>query len=181
MRYLKKVLAALVVGIVIYILGHAYIGFNWKGLDSWMQGQTAEDLYPDWEKDVEVLEADRGILDKSHLFLSRVYLIRHMSNYQIRFRIAYSIPFMHDNLLWDTSWVKLTDSYGNDYSDCLTVYASEISGLNCVNAVLAMDQEAFSALSGGRLTVSVVCSDDGQKNGSPYAHCEAEILVPEMD
>ncbi len=180
MKYLKYVLLVVVVGIVVY-MAYTYVSFNRQGLDTWLAGQTDGDHYPDWEEDIEVLEVDRSILNKAHLFFSRVYLMKGSDSYQLRFRIAYSIPFLHGNLLGDTKWVKLEDSYGNDYSDCLTVYPSEIAGLNCINVALVLDADTFSVLSGGKLTVSAVCTEDGLNDENSYADCEVEIQIPEME
>ncbi len=180
MKYLRYILLAVVAGMVVYMT-YAYVSFNRKGLDTWLVGQTDGDHYPDWEEDIEVLEVDRSILNKAHLFFSRVYLMKASDSYQLRFRIAYSIPFLHGNLFGDTKWVKVEDSYGNDYSGCLTVYPSEIAGLNCINVTVIMNADTFSVLSGGKLTVSAVCTESGLNDENSYADCEADILIPEMD
>ncbi len=180
MKYLRYALLAVVAGMVVYMV-YTYDSFSRKGLDTWLVGQTDGDHYPDWGKDFEVLEVDSSILKKVHLFISRVYLVKCSDNYQLRFRIAYSIPFLRGSLFEDTEWVELTDSYGNDYSNCLAVYPSDIAGLNCINASLIMDTDTFSAMSGGKLTVSVVCTESGLNAENSYANCEVEILVPEID
>ena len=78
--------------------------------------------------------------------------------------------------------MKLEDSDGNDYTEYLTVYSSRIAGLNCVNATLVMDEEIYSALSGGKLNVSAVCTEGGlNENENSYASCQVEILVPERN
>lgn len=180
MKYLRYVMLAVVIGMVVYVL-YTYDSFSRKGLDTGLVGQTDEDHYPDWGKDIEVLEADSSILNKAHLFFSRVYLIKRSDSYQLRFRIAYSIPFLRGSLFEDTEWVELTDSYGNDYSGCLKVYPSNIGGLNCINAALVMDADTFSAISGDRLTVSVVCTEGDLNDENSYANCVVEILIPEID
>lgn len=180
MKYLRYALLAVVAGIVVYMF-YTYDSFSRKGLDTWLVGQMDGDHYPDWGKDIEVLEADSSILNKVHLFFSRVYLIKCSDSYQLRFRIAYSIPFLRSSLFEDTEWVELTDSYGNDYSDCLTVYPSDIAGLNCINVALVMDADTFSEMSGDKLTVSVVCTEGDLNDENSYANCEVEILVPEID
>lgn len=180
MKYLRYALLAVMAGMVVYMV-YTYDSFSRKGLDTWLVGQTGGDHYPNWGKDIEVLEADSSILNKVHLFISRVYLIKCSDSYQLRFRIAYSIPFLRGSLFEDTEWVELTDSYGNDYSGCLTVYPSDIAGLHCINATLVMDTDKFSAMSGGKLTVSVVCTEGGLNDENSYANCKMEILVPKID
>ncbi len=179
-KYLRYVLWVVLAGMVIYLL-YTYDSFSRKGLDTWLVGQTDGDHYPDWGKDAEVVEADYSILKKVHLFFSRIYLIKCSNSYQLRFRIAYSFPFLHSNLFENTEWVKLTDSHGNDYLDCLTVYPSEIAGLNCINVMLLMDESTFSSILGDKLTVSVVCTESDLNDESSYANCEVEILIPEID
>lgn len=176
-KYLRYAFAAVIAGIVIYMV-YTHDCFSRKGLDTWLVGQTGEDHYPDWEENMEVTEIDRNILHSDHLSLSRVYLIKHVDSYQLRFRIAYSIPFLHNSLFEDTEWIKLTDSNGNDYFDCLTVYPSEGAGRNCIDVALVMDRDTFSAMSGGKLTVSAVCAEDAE---NVYANCEAEIMIPGID
>lgn len=178
-KYLKYILPMVVAGMVIYTVC-AYVGFSRKGLDAWLAGQTDGDHYPDWEKDTEVLEVERDILKKAHLFFSKVYFIQSSGSCQLRFRIAYSVPFLHGDLLGDTRWVKLADSDGKDYSGCLTVYPSKIAGLNCLNVALVMDADTASALSGGKLNVSLVCTEGGLEDEKSYASCEAEIQLPEI-
>lgn len=180
MKYLKYALLAIVIGMVVYMV-YTYDSFTRKGLDVWLVGQTDEDHYPDWGKDIEVLQADSSILNKVHLLFSKVYLIKCSDSYQLRFRIAYSIPLLRSSLFEDTEWVELTDSCGKDYLGCLTVYPSDIAGFNCLNAALVMDADTFSAISGGKLTVSVVCTEGGLNDENSYANCEVEILVPEID
>ena len=157
---------------------YVYDSFSRKGLDTWLAGQTGTDHYPDWGKDAEVLEVGRNIRNKSHLFFSKAYLLRNADNCQLRFRIAYNIPFMHGNLFTDTSWVKLEDSYGNDYSGCLTAYPSKAAGLNCIDVTLVMDADTFSALPGGKLTVSAVCAEVGSDEEDSYASFDVELLIP---
>lgn len=184
MLRMKKYLSILLVAIagIVFFMVCVYRGFNQKGLATWMAGQTDGDHYPDWEEDIEILEAERNILKEDHLFFSKVYIIKRSDSYQIRFRIAYSVPFMRSSLFEDMDWVKLEDSDGNDYTECLTVYSSKIAGLNCVNATLVMDEDIFSALSGDKLTVSAVCTEGGLNgNENSYASCQVEILVPEMN
>lgn len=178
-KYLKYALLLVAAATVVYMV-YTYVSFNQKGLDTWLAGQTEENHYPNWEKEIWLLKADRNILNKSHLLISKAYLMKGASDsYQLRFRIAYCIPSLHGSLFEDTDWVKLADSNGNDYASCLTVYSSGIAGLNCINATLTMDADTFSALSGDKLTVSVVCTeDDSLHNKSSYANCEAEILIP---
>ncbi len=179
-KYLKHVLLAVVAGMAVYMI-YAYDSFNRKGLDAWLVGQTDGEHYPDWGKDMEALEIDCNILDKDHILFSRVYLLQSSDSYQLRFRIAYNIPFLRGNLFGDTEWVKLADSYGNDYFGCLTVFPSEIAWLNCINVTLVMDRDTFSAVSGSSLKVSAACTEGGSGDGDSYAGCEVEILVPEMD
>lgn len=180
-KYLRYILPVAIVGIVFLII-YVYRGFHQKDLATWMVGQTDEDHYPDWEEDVEILEAERNILKEDHLFFSKVYFIKRSDSYQIRFRIAYSVPFLRSSLFEDLDWVKLEDSDGNDYTEYLTVYTSRIAGLNCVNATLVMDEEIYSALSGGKLNVSAVCTEGGLNgNENSYASCQVEILVPERN
>ncbi len=177
-KFLKSALVVVIAGIIFCTV---YVGFNQKGLETWLVGQTEGDHYPDWEKTVALYKLDYSILNKDNLFFSNVYLLKGAEGcYQLRFRFAYSIPFMHGDLLEDTDWVKLADSDGNDYSDCLTVYSSGIAGLNCINATLVMDADTFSALVGDKLTVSVVCTKTGQNEKNSYAGGEVEITVPEM-
>lgn len=176
-KYLRYALVAAIAGIVFYMV-YAYDSFSRKGLDTWLVGQTEEDHYPDWEGNMEVLEIDRNIRSIRHLSLSRVYLIEYADSYQLRFRIAYSIPFLHNSLFEDTKWEKMTDSDGNEYFSRMTVYPSEIAGLNCINVALVMDADTFSAMSDGKLTVSAVCAGDDENS---YANCEVEILFPEID
>lgn len=177
-KYLKYALLIIVAGILFFMI-YFYVGFYQKGLDTWLVGQTDEDHYPGWEKNIEIMKMDRNILNKDHLFFSKVFLLKGTDSYQLRFRIAYSIPFIHNSLFQDTDWVKLADSDGNDYSSCLTAYSSKIAGLNCINATLVMDKDTFSSLAGGKLIVFAVCTDDGP-NADSYAGCEVEILVPEL-
>lgn len=183
-KHLKyAVPAVIIIAGIIFLMVYAYIGFYQQGLDTWLVGQTEADHYPDWEENVEITKLDRHILNKDHLFISKVYLLKGSTgSYQLRFRIAYSIPFMHGSLFQDTDWVKLADDEGNDYTGCLTVYASRIAGLNCVNATLVMDADTFSLLAGGKLTVSAICKDtDALPAENGYAGCEVEILIPEME
>lgn len=185
-KKLKYVLLVFAAGAV-FLMVYTYVGFSRKGLNTWFAGQTTEDHYPNWDDGaVDVYEADRSILNKDHLFFSKTYILKDCAtdNYQLRFRFAYSIPFMRgDSLLQDTDWLKLTDSDGNDYQNCLTVYSSKVTGLNCINATLTMDGDTFSALSlsGDKLTVSVVCAEGGLNAENSYAGGEVEIQIPEID
>ncbi len=175
-------LSAVVIGIIAYTIV-TYIKFNHEGLDTWLVGQTADERYPDWGKASKVQEVDCHIRNKSHLFFSKVYLLEGGDSYQLRFRIAYSIPFLRGSLFEDTDWLKLADADGNDYTGCLTAYSSRIAGLNCINATLVLDEDTFSALSGGKLSVSAVCKDKAGRSAenNSYAGCEVEILIPESD
>lgn len=177
-KYLKYYALLIIVAGIVFFTIYSYVGFYQKGLNIWLVGQTDEDHYPGWEKSVEITKMDRNILNQDHLFFSKVFLLKGTDSYQLRFRMAYNILFMHNSLVQDTDWVKLADSDGNDYSDCLTVYPSRIAGLNCINATLVMDEDTFSLLVGDKLIVSAVCSDDGP-NAVSYAGCEVEILIPE--
>lgn len=182
LKYVRYILLVIAAGAVFFMV-YSYVGFSQKGLNTWLVGQTAEDHYSNWDGAVDdVYEADRNILNKAHIFFSKVFVIKRSDSYQIRFRFAYSIPFMHDSLLQDTDWLKLVDSDGNDYQDCLTVYSSKITALSCIDATLTMDEDMFSELSGsGKLTVSVVCTEAGLNTESSYAGCEVEILIPGMN
>ncbi len=173
-KYLAFALSVIVIGIIAYTI-FAYVRFSHEGLDIWLVGLTEDEHYPDWGKASKVQEVDCNILNKSHLFLSKVYLLEGADSYQLRFRIAYSIPFLRDSLFEDTDWLKLADADGNDYTGCLTVYSSRVAGLNCINATLVLDEDTFSALTGGKLSVSAACKDEA---GFSYAGCEFEILIP---
>ena len=180
MKYLKYVLYAVLVGVIVWLF-YTYDSISRKGLDTWLVGQTDGDHYPDWGRDVEVIEVDYTVLKKAHLIFSKIYLIKCSNSYQIRFRIAYSFPFLHSSLFEDTEWVKLADSQENDHLSCLTVYPDEISGFNCINVTMQMDANTLSTLSGNKLTVLVVCTEGDLNIESSYANCEVEILIPEID
>ncbi|MCM1026357.1 MAG: hypothetical protein NC432_07960 [Roseburia sp.] len=180
MKYLKYALLAVVIGLAAY-LTYACVSFPQKGLDKGLVGQTEDAHYPDWGQDLAVLEADRSVLEQSHLLFSKVYLIKRSDNYQLRFRIGYPVPFFGGSLFEDTRWLKFTDSEGNDYSDCLTVSPSDVAGLNCLDATLVMDEDTFLALADGQLTVSAACTKDSQNPDAAYAECEVEIRIPEID
>ncbi|MCM1189768.1 MAG: hypothetical protein NC541_10800 [bacterium] len=179
LKYLACALSAVAVCFAVYA-AYAYVSFSRGGLDTGLAGQTDGAHYPDWGENLETLKADCDILDRDGLYLSKVYLIRRSDSVQLRFRMAYCIPFCHGDLLGDTEWVKLTDSSGNDYFGNLAVSASEIAGLNCIEASLIMDEETFSGLSGGKLTVSAVCTEGSGNGDGAYAGCEMEISVPEL-
>lgn len=174
-KKIGRVFFAVVAVLIAYLLC-AYLGFYRNGLDTQLVGQTVDNHYPNWEERVDVQEIDRKIMNSDRLLFSKVYLIEGSDRRQIRFRIAYCIPFQHSDLLRDISWVKLSDSHGNDYSDCLTVFPSQIAGLYCVAAALTMDENTFSALEDGTLTVSLTCAENEAE--SSYARCEAEIRIP---
>lgn len=178
-KYLKYVMLVIIAGIASLLI-YTYVGFNRKGLDTWLVGQTEGERYPDWKGTVAVQEVGLDSLNRKHLFFSKVFLLKGTDSYQLRFRIAYSIPFLRSSLLADTDWVKVADADGNDYTGCLTVYPSAIAGLNCLNVTLVMEEDTFSALSGGRLTVSAVCAEEGLNAADSYAGFDAEILVPEL-
>ncbi len=78
-----------------------------------------------------------------------------------KMRSFYHRAGYHSLLGWTALWKAAFAGNQNDYSDCLTVYPSEIAGLNCINVALVLDADTFSVLSGGKLTVSAVCTEDG--------------------
>lgn len=178
----------LIMGSVLFVLlllfsVSAYYAFLHHGLDRALLGQTAEDRYPDWEKwnGREVssrLEYD--IQSKRSLCFSKVYLIERANHYQVRFRIGYAIPFLHQELLGDTKWI-LEDSAGNNYTENMVVYAERIAGLNCINVTLILDEEEFLTLSGKELDFTAVCSKEGYEKAdmeNSYAHCKVKVIFP---
>lgn len=184
MKY-KKLLITGAVLFVLLLLFYVYArhAFLYNGLDRALLGQTAEDRYPDWEKwnGSEVssgLEYD--IQSKHSLCFSKVYLIGRANHYQVRFRIGYTIPFLHQELLGDTKWI-LEDSAGNNYTENMVVYTEQIAGLNCINVTLILDEEEFLALSGKELDFIAVCSKEGYDKAdmeNSYAHCKVNMIFP---
>ncbi len=180
MKYKKCILCAVLVVVVVWLF-YSYDSIHRKGLDTWLVGQTAEDHYPDYGRDAAVLKTDYTVQKKEHLILSNVYVMKCSDNYQVRFRIAYNFPFLHSSFFTDTEWLKLTDSQGNDYFSCLTVYPSTIMGFHCIDVTIPMDADTFSKLSGSKLTVSAVCTEDDSNTENSYASCEVEIQIPAFD
>ena len=159
----------------------AYINFNQKGLKSGLVGMVSGDRYPNWESKEEVSPMDYHVLSRNGLYFSKVYLIKRATHFQVRFRIAYAVPFMHQDLLNDTKWI-ITDSAGNDYTNNIVVYTAQIAGLNCINVTLVLDEGAFSVLSGKEITFSAICSGSDYENSgieNSYAHCTTKIFFPE--
>lgn len=179
-KRVKIVLAVLVVMLVlIFCFFQIYTSFNRRGLDTGLAGLTEGDRFPNWVENEEVSQLDCEVLSKDRLLLSKVYLIKRADHFQIRFRVAYGIPFLSRDIWSDMAWT-IQDSAGNSYTNYIIVYGEQIAGLDCINVTLLMDEDAFSTLSDGKLTISAVCSDDGSSDNI-YAHCEAELAIPAMD
>lgn len=177
MKYRKVlIIVFLVLALLVVFCYHEYDAFCHKGLDQALIGQVEGDTYPDWDSwnsSEEISSMECEILSKKSLRLSQVYLIRRANHYQMRLRIAFSIPFMHPNLLEDMDW-SLEDSAGNSYTGNIVVYKEQIAGLNCLNVTLILDEEEFSNLSGTELYFGAYCFE--KENN--YAHCEAKIPFP---
>lgn len=161
---------------------HAAYSFNHNGLDQALAGLVEEDRYPNWDNWSSIeknSELKYDIVSKSGLYISKIYFMERANHYQIRFRIGYRIPFMHQDLLSDTWWI-LEDSEGNSYTQNMVVYAEKIAGLNCINVTLVLDEE-LTDLSGKQLNITAVCSKEGHAKAdaqNSYAHCKAKLLFP---
>lgn len=153
-----------------------FIQFNQDGLDHGIYGVVNGGKYA-WEKE-EVSKINYQIINCSNLYFSNVNLIKCSNFFQIRFRMAYIIPFKHKNFLGDTDWL-LIDSEGTDYTNAISAYASSIRGLNCINVTVTLDEDVFFNLLGKDLTMTVVCSNVNDLNKEEgYANCEVKMSIP---
>lgn len=166
------VLAILFVSVLAYSV---HTAFNREGISVGIPGLVSEDTYPNWTGDEEVSRLGCDILDRKGLSLSNVYLIRRAGYYQVRLRIGRSVPFTQEDLLSDVRW-NVEDEAGNSLTESMTVYTEQIGGINCINVTLVLDESEYSALAGGKITLSAVCRDSEDADGEDgYAHCTAEI------
>lgn len=167
---------ALLVLLFVSVLVHSvYTAFNREGISVGIPGLVSEDTYPDWTGDEEVSRLGYDVLDRKGLSLSNVYLIRRAGHYQVRLRIGRWTPFTQEDLLSDVRW-NVEDEAGNSLTESMTVYTERIGGINCVNVTLVLDESEYSALEGGKITLSAVCRDSEDAAGEDgYAHCTAEI------
>lgn len=185
MKY-KKLLITGSVLLTLLLLFYVYVrhAFLYNGLDRALPGLTTEDKYPDWEKwnGSEELRSrlEYDVESKQGLYFSKVYLMERANHYQVRFRIGYMIPFLHQDLFEVTKWV-LEDSAGNSYTKNMVVYTEQIAGLNCINVTLVLSEEEFLTLSGKELNLIAICSKEGYDKAdieNSYAHCKAKIIFP---
>lgn len=178
MKYKKVLLTVILLVILFSIFGfHTYISFNRKGLDQQILGPDEYSFRDDRDSTQKVSEPEHEVVQRNGLFLSKIYLIERAGHYQIRFRFGNRIPFMHPELLNDTYWI-VEDSAGNSYTSNMTVYAEQISGLNCVNVTLELDGEEFLNLAEKELNITIICSKEREIQPDikdSYAFCQVKI------
>ena len=172
----------LIVALFSAVLFYAFYSFGHSGLDRALVGLVEGDGYSSWDhwnkiEKTSTLEYD--IVSKSRLYISKIFLMERADHYQIRFRIGYGIPFMHQGLLNDIYWI-LEDGNGNSYTGNMVVYEERIACFNCVNVTLVLDNEIMD-LSGEVLNITAVCSkgaDAGAENEYSSAHCQTRLFIP---
>ena len=174
MRRKKLIICLIVVlfAIVAAITGKFYWSFNVENIDSGLLG--ADDII--LSNEMNVSELDYYITEKKHLFLSRAYWIEYEGGYQIRLRVGYQIPFLHENLMFDTEW-ELTDSEGL-LSEVVPIvaYPESIMGVHCINITIRFTPEMAKALEGEVITFRGNCIESGEE--SSYGRFVLDIVVP---
>lgn len=181
----KKVFFAIVVFVLLILFSFVriYVSFSRDGLDTGIFGVLPGDELPanDGEIREEVSLLDYRVLESKHLFFSKVYLIERAGYYQIRFRVAYAVPFMHGNIMWDMK-LRIEDSQGNNYLNHVEtmIYPARIGGLNCVNITLVLDGQTYDALLGDKITFSAFfLEDEDSDREDAYAQCKTEMSFEE--
>lgn len=174
-RIFVRILAVVLILIVLLVafVMEKYHRFNQgDGVDSGLISEPEE--YLEFEVSTQV---GYRIVEKSRLVISNMYLIEREDEVQLRFRVGYPWAFTKENLLFETKW-KIEDSSGDLYK--MRAFSGNIGGMECVNGVIAWEKEAFEALSGDTLTITLICSTDEDYLNveKSYAHCELEVLIP---
>lgn len=170
MRKKKLIICLIVVllSIVVMVTGYFNCSFNIKNINSGLLGADV--------KEMNVSELDYSITAKEHLFLSRAYWIEYEGGYQIRLRVGYQLPFLHENLMFDTEW-ELTDSEGQFSEEVpIVVYPESIMGVHCINISIPLTTEMVEALEGKVITFKGNCTESGGKNS--YGRFVLDIVIP---
>lgn len=152
------------------VTGQFHWSFNVRNIDS---GLLSADV-----KEMNVSELDYSITEKKHFILSRAYWIEYEGGCQIRLRVGYQIPFLHENLLFDTEW-ELTDPEDQFSEEVpILVYPESIMGVHCINITIPLTAEMAEALQGKVISFKGNCMESGEE--SSYGRFVLDIMVPKQ-
>ena len=166
----KRIICLIVVlfAILGMIIGQFYWSFNVRNIDSGLLGADI--------KEMKVSELDYSITEKKTIILSRACWIEYEGGYQIRLRVGYQIPFLHENLMFDTEW-ELTDSEDQFSEEVpIVVYPESIMGVHCINVTIFLTTEMVEALQGKVISFKGNCTVSGEE--SSYGRFVMDIMVP---
>ena len=169
--------------IVFFVLVLAVIGrievrnFNNRGIDSPLIAELNE---IDYENPQSLVRINPDII-KNNYSISNFYLMTYESEMQIRFRIAYPVPFMHGDIFGDTAFY-LQDSEGNDLTYCIHTYSETFAGLNGINVTMIFDKDTYMSLLGEPLNLTIASSEemndiDAEKS---YSYGQIEFIIRSM-
>ena len=173
----KRIGIILALVILFLIIGSVNVyNFNNDGLDSALITGENGNYY---EIPISIEKLKPNIVKRKNYFLSNFFIMTYSSQLQIRFRIVYPIPFMHNDIFTDTGFY-LQDSEGNDLTHSINTYSETFMGCNGLNITLIFTEDTYMPKSGERLSLTVASSQetnviDAEKS---YSYSKMEIVIP---
>ena len=133
----------------------------------------------DYENPISKEKVTPTVIEKEHCFVSDSFVMTDPSQMQIRFRVMYSLPFMHTDIFHDTAFY-IEDDKGNDLTSAANVCSEKFMGLNGLNITLIFKEGDHTPASGDRLSVTIASAEgvttlDADKS---YAYGKFEIVIP---
>ena len=175
---MKKAYPWLAFGLVIAFLliftGVNLHKFHHDGIDDLIITEEA-----DYENPISKEKVTPIVIEKEHYFISDSFVMTDPSQMQIRFRVMYSLPFMHAEIFHDTAFY-IEDDKGNDLTSAASVYSEKFMGLNGLNITLIFKEDVHMPASGEHLFVTLA-SAEGVKTldaDKSYAYGKFEIVIP---
>lgn len=167
-----KRIGLILLAVILFIAGIMYCvnTFKNKGVDSRIV-TTQEEYY------AELMNRNKikpDVTKQKNYVISNVFVMQYKTQTQIRFRLAYPIPFMNENIYRGTGFT-IKDSTGNELTSMASTYSETCMGLNGINFTLILNETVYIPKSGERLFF-VIWSSKGTEARDSY--CEFEITIP---